>query len=213
MRVGVLFSGRGMNLKSIIERSLRLDSQYTVDYMITDNFRAPGRDYACDYSIQLRTLYNPSSRPWQEWEEEVAVCLREFKIDLVVLAGFMRILHRPFCSEWEGRCLNIHPSLLPKYKGLHTHQRALKAGDDIHGCSVHFVTPELDDGPIVAQERVNIYPSDTEQSLATRVLEREVLLYPEVIQCIASGRITISDNKILFNRNTIESPLSLNELL
>ena len=207
MKIGVLFSGRGTNLKSIIERSKQEGCRYEVVVSITDNLSAPGIQLATELGVNCVVVPN------KNWEWHIYDILNKFNVELTVLAGFMRILPALFCMRWKNRCINIHPSLLPKYKGLHTHRRALEAGDVIHGCSIHFVTPELDDGPIVAQEQVLIQPGDTEQSLAARVLERENLLYPEVIQCIASRKITSFDNKVSFNGVKIESPLSLNDLL
>ena len=117
----------------------------------------------------------------------LAETLTPYEGDILCLAGFMRVLAAEFVTPWMGRMLNIHPSLLPKYRGLHTHQRALDAGDTVHGCTVHEVTPELDDGPILGQAKVPILPTDTADSLAARVLAQEHILYPEVLRRFASG--------------------------
>ncbi len=121
------------------------------------------------------------------FEAELMKPLLEAKPDIICLAGFMRVLTAGFVSHWQGRMLNIHPSLLPKYKGLHTHARALEAGDSEHGCTVHEVTPELDDGPILGQARVPVLPGDTPEALAARVLVQEHRLYPAVLRRFAAG--------------------------
>ena len=127
--------------------------------------------------------------------------------DMVILAGFMRILTPDFVSHYSGRLINIHPSLLPKYKGLHTHQRALDAGDTEHGCSVHFVTPELDGGPVIAQHRVSVHQHDNVDSLAQRVHQAEHQLYPRVLGWLASGRLRWQDGQIALDGEPLLEPL------
>ncbi len=121
------------------------------------------------------------------FEAEIQNRLNPYKIDMICLAGFMRVLTPDFTEQWEGKMLNIHPSLLPKYKGLHTHKRAIEAGDTVAGCSVHLVTAKLDDGPVLGQAEVPVYGHDTEQSLAARVLEQEHILYPMVLKRFVCG--------------------------
>jgi phosphoribosylglycinamide formyltransferase-1 len=131
--------------------------------------------------------------------------------DLVVLAGFMRILSDEFVLRFLGRMLNIHPSLLPRYPGLHTHRRALEAGDAEHGASVHFVTPELDGGPVVLQARVPVLPGDDEDTLAARVLRQEHVIYPRVVSWFAQGRLAFRDGAAWLDGNRLETPLQLDE--
>ena len=129
--------------------------------------------------------------------------------DIVVLAGFMRILTSDFVTHYQDRLLNIHPSLLPKYKGMHTHQRALKAGDTTHGCSVHFVTAELDGGPVIAQAVVPIFSSDDESTLTERVHKGEHRLYPQVLMWIADGQLSTKNGQIRFKEEELTEPLRI----
>ncbi|MET0936357.1 MAG: phosphoribosylglycinamide formyltransferase, partial [Luteibacter sp.] len=131
--------------------------------------------------------------------------------DLLVLAGFMRIIDATVVAKWEGRAINVHPSLLPKYRGLHTHRRCLEAGDAEHGASVHFVTAELDGGPVVAQARIPVHPGDTESTLASRLLVEEHKLLPAVVGAIASGRLRW-DNGATFEGRPLATPLALQDL-
>ena len=128
----------------------------------------------------------------ESFEQALDAQLRQNRIDLVCLAGFMRLLTPSFVGRWSGRMLNIHPALLPKFKGLHTHRRALEAGAERHGATVHFVVPEMDSGPIVAQESVPVLEGDTEETLARRVLEVEHRIYPQALRLVAEGRATFS---------------------
>lgn len=202
MDVAVLFSGRGSNMKSIIERSLQEDSRYDVKVVVTDNPNAPGIRIAHDFSKPCVVVGQ------KNWEWHIYDALNYYQVKLVALAGFMRILPTLFCMRWKTRCINIHPSLLPKYKGLHTHRRALEAGDKEHGCSVHYVTPELDGGPIIAQVKVPIFQDDNEETLSARVLQQENLLYPKVLQSIAINQISTDGNIVWFDRKEIEKPLT-----
>ena len=130
-------------------------------------------------------------------------CIDRYSPQLIVLAGFMRILTTEFVQHYTGRLINIHPSLLPKYKGLHTHQRALDAGDDEHGATVHFVTPELDSGPIILQMKVPILPNDTANDLQQRVHQAEHQLYPEALQRIATGRVQLRDDTVYLDNTPL----------
>lgn len=202
MDIAVLFSGRGSNMKSIIERSLQEDSRYDVKVVVTDNPNAPGIQIAHDFSKPCVVVGQ------KNWEWHIYDALNYYQVKLVALAGFMRILPTLFCMRWKTRCINIHPSLLPKYKGLHTHRRALEAGDKDHGCSIHYVTPELDGGPIIAQVKVPIFQDDNEETLSARVLQQENLLYPKVLQSIAINQISTDGNIVWFDRKEIEKPLT-----
>ena len=132
--------------------------------------------------------------------------LKKYKVQLVCLAGFMRILSAEFAEEWRDRLINIHPSLLPKFKGLHTHEAALAAGEKTHGATVHFVRAGLDDGPIILQAEVPVLPGDTADTLAARVLEQEHVLYPKVIQLYADGRVNVLDEKVFITKNDLAPP-------
>jgi phosphoribosylglycinamide formyltransferase-1 len=183
MRVAVLFSGRGTNLKAIIEMAKLHPDVVDVVCAITDNINSIGIRHAWDNFIPVSILSKPvvKDKYRNQWERNITSILCSYNVDLVVLAGFMQILHEDFCGWWKGRCINIHPSLLPKYPGLNTHKRVLGAGDEWHGCTVHYVTPDVDGGPIIAQDYVKVETDDTEESLAARVLERENILLPKVV--------------------------------
>jgi len=141
------------------------------------------------------------------YESALAAAIERSGADLVVLAGFMRILSAPFVRRYSGRILNIHPSLLPKYKGLHTHRRALEAGDTEHGASVHFVTDELDGGPVICQARVLVQPGDTEHDLAARVMRAEQRIYPLVIGLLAAGRLELQGAAVVLDGQPLQVPI------
>ena len=143
----------------------------------------------------------------ESFEDEVHGVLIAHGTDFVALAGFMRVLTPHFITRWDGRLLNIHPSLLPSYRGLHTHERALEDGVKLHGCTVHFVVPELDAGPIIAQGAVTVRPDDTPDSLAARVLAVENALYPRVVGALAAGRIALRDGQAIIDGPTSEASL------
>ena len=207
MDIAVLFSGRGTNMKSIIERSLKEDARYNVKVTVTDNPSALGIQISHDFGKPCVVAGK------KNWEWHIYDALNYYGVRFVALAGFMRILPTLFCMRWKNRCINIHPSLLPKYKGLHTHQKVLDSIDKEHGCTIHYVTPKLDDGPIIAQAKVPVFHDDNEDTLSARVLQQENLLYPEVLQNIASNRITTDGNQIWFDRVNLKKPLSLEDLI
>jgi len=178
--VGILISGRGSNMATLVEASRAADSPYEVVLVASNNPEAPGLEYA--RAAGIATFAHPhQGMKRAEFDALIDARLREAGVRYVALAGYMRILSAGFIESWAGRILNIHPSLLPLYKGLDTHQRAIEAGDAEGGCSVHVVTPELDDGPVVAQARVEILPGDTAGSLSARVLIEEHRLYPAAL--------------------------------
>lgn len=211
INVAVLFSGRGSNLGSIISRSLQSDSSYNVIAAITDNPLAAGIEIAYNNNITTYII------PKVQFEKKALSILDNLGIDLVVLAGFMSILDKSFCSRWEGRCINIHPSLLPKYKGLNTHKRVIENKETETGSTVHYVTPRLDDGPIIAQSKVAINDNDDRDDISQRVLKEENKLLPQVVQMIGLEKIALlNKNKVLFGINdyyiVIPSPLLLEDL-
>lgn len=156
--------------------------------VVSNNADAGGIAWAQDAGLDTVVVdHRPFGPDRAAFENAIQQALAPFALDLICLAGFMRVLTAGFVTPWQGRMLNIHPSLLPKYRGLHTHARALDAGDTEHGCTVHLVTPELDDGPILGQARVPVHPGDTPDTLAARVLEQEHRLYPAVLRRFAGG--------------------------
>jgi len=178
--VGILISGRGSNMATLVKASRAPDSPYEVVLVASNNPQAPGLDFARAEGIA--TFAHPhQGMKRADYDALIDAALRDAGVRYVALAGYMRILSAEFINGWAGRILNIHPSLLPLYKGLDTHGRAIAAGDAQGGCSVHVVTPELDDGPVVAQARVPILPGDTADTLAERVLIEEHRLYPAAL--------------------------------
>ncbi len=178
----ILISGRGSNMISIIEAIEAGLLPVTVAAVISNRPNAAGIDYANKAGITTAVLDHKSFESRESFDEALADKIDSFKPDLVVLAGFMRILTTDFVHHFKNSLINIHPALLPKFKGLNTHQRAIDAGEKEHGASVHIVTAELDDGPVVLQARVPVLENDTAETLAARVLEQEHKLYPAAIK-------------------------------
>lgn len=179
-RLGILISGRGSNMASLVEAARAADCPYEVALVASDKPEAPGLAWADAQGIAT-FAQSPKGMPKTEYEARIDAALREAGVEAIALAGYMRLLSDDFVHAWRGRIVNIHPSLLPKYKGLDTHQRALDAGDTLAGCSVHIVTEELDGGELLGQVEVPVLPGDTADSLATRVLAEEHRLYPRVV--------------------------------
>jgi phosphoribosylglycinamide formyltransferase-1 len=188
-RVGVLISGRGSNMRALIEAAR--DPAYPAEIVcvVSNRADAAGLVFAEAMGIATRVVDHRAFASREEFDAALDSCLQSEKLDLVCCAGFMRIMSPVLIGPWLGRMLNIHPSLLPNYKGLHTHARALADGAKVHGCTVHFVTSELDSGQIIAQASVPVLPGDTVETLAARVLEREHPLYVKALALVASGQI------------------------
>jgi len=188
-RVAVLISGGGSNLQALINAALVTDYPAQVVLVISNNPDAYGLKRAQDANIPTKIVNHRNYDSRAAFEQSLHDVLLSENIELICLAGFMRVLDDQFVHKWEGRMINIHPSLLPKYKGLHTHARAIEAGETEAGCTVHFVVPELDAGPIIAQAAVPVAPDDTPETLAARVLEKEHLIYPEALRKLALGLV------------------------
>lgn len=188
-RVGVLISGRGSNMASLAEAAQAPDYPAEIALVLSNIPDVLGLERAQGFGIATATVdHRAFGKDREAFERTVDERLRADQIDLVVLAGFMRILTPWFVQRWEGRMINIHPSLLPLFKGTHTHRQALEAGVIEHGCSVHFVVPELDAGPVILQAKVPVLPGDDEDALSQRVLVEELRLYPAALAEVASGR-------------------------
>lgn len=202
-RLAVLISGSGTNLQAIIDaiQSGRLEAE--VALVLSNSTTAPGLQRAIRAGIPTLTLDHRDYPDRLSFDQAMIAELDRFQPDTVVLAGFMRILSAEFVRHYHGRLINIHPSLLPRHKGLHTHRRALEAGDREHGCTVHFVTEELDGGPAIAHARVPVLANDDEQLLSKRVQAREHDLYPRVLDWRASGRLTLGPQGVLLDGNAI----------
>jgi phosphoribosylglycinamide formyltransferase 1 len=188
-RVAILISGRGSNMVALIEAAKANDYPAEIALVVSNRPGAAGLDRARASGIPAavvdHTLFGSDRLAFERALDQQ---LSEHGIDLVCLAGFMRLLTPWFVNRWSGRMLNIHPSLLPQFKGLHTHRRALEAGVKRHGATVHFVVPEMDAGPIIAQDSVAVHEGDTEQTLAARVLDLEHQIYPRALRAVAQGR-------------------------
>jgi phosphoribosylglycinamide formyltransferase-1 len=180
--VVILISGRGSNMKSIVEAKNNGQLDINIAAVISNRPDAAGLDYAEQQSIETAVIDHKGFDSRESFDKALAAKIDNFAPSLVILAGFMRILTSDFVEHYTNRLINIHPSLLPKFKGLDTHQRAIEAGEAEHGASVHFVTPELDNGPVILQARVPVLKDDNATSLAARVLVEEHKLYPAAIQ-------------------------------
>lgn len=192
--VVVLISGSGSNLQALIDSITGDDHPARIRAVISNRADAYGLERASKAGIDTRVLDHKAYADREAFDGALIEAIDEFSPHLVVLAGFMRILTPGFVRHYQGRLLNIHPSLLPKYKGLHTHQRALEAGDPEHGCSVHFVTEELDGGPLVVQAVIPVKSDDTPESLAQRVHVQEHHIYPLAMRWFADGRLRLGPN-------------------
>jgi phosphoribosylglycinamide formyltransferase-1 len=192
----ILISGRGSNMEALIGARDRGDLPVNIAAVISNRPDAKGLETAAAAGIATRCLDHKAYAGRDAFDAALAACIDEFAPDLVVLAGFMRILTPDFVRHYEGRLLNIHPSLLPSFPGLHTHQRALDEGVRIHGCTVHFVTAELDHGPVVIQAAVPVLDGDDEASLAARVLRQEHQVYPQAVRWFAEGRLSLADGRV-----------------
>ncbi|QCF26355.1 phosphoribosylglycinamide formyltransferase [Hydrocarboniclastica marina] len=192
-RIVVLLSGNGSNLQAIINH-FQESTSVTIAAVLSNRADAQGLNRARAAGIPTRVVAKADHVTREDFDTALATEIEHFQPDFIALAGFMRILTPAFVDRYEGRLLNIHPSLLPRYRGLDTHQRALDAGDPEHGATVHFVTAELDGGPSILQARVPIEPGDSPEALAARVLEREHQIYPMAIQWLCEGRLRWRDH-------------------
>ena len=183
IKTAVFISGTGSNLKSLIKFSKLKKSPISIEMIVSNNVKSKGLAYGKIYKIKKK-IFNFKKQITAE--KEILLQLRKDKIDLICLAGFMKILSNSFILKFKGHILNIHPSLLPKYKGLNTHERAIKNKDDYSGCTVHFVNSELDSGEIIIQKKVKIKKNDTPSTLAKKILAQEHILYPKAILKIFS---------------------------
>ena len=211
-RIGVLVSGGGTNLQSIIDQIHLGDCPANIECVISNiaDVYALTRSEQANISHYVISHKDHNSRA--SFETALIKTLEKHEVNTVVLAGFMRVLENTFISHFSGRILNIHPPLLPKYPGLHTHQRALNSGDSSHGCSVHFATAELDGGPVIIQASMPVLEDDSAESLAKRVLEKEHIIYPMCVRWLCEGKIHYQDGNAYFEGNKITKPLQLDEL-
>ncbi|MFJ7566862.1 phosphoribosylglycinamide formyltransferase [Herminiimonas sp. NPDC097707] len=192
-RIVILISGRGSNMEAIIRAAQDEKWPAKIVAVVSNRADASGLQYAAEHGIPAIVVPHKDYATREAFDAALQSRIDEFAPDLLVLAGFMRVLTSRFVTHYAGRMLNIHPSLLPSFVGLATHRQALAAGVTIHGATVHFVTADLDHGPIVAQATVPVLPDDTETTLAARVLEQEHIIYPRVIRAFVEGRVSLTD--------------------
>jgi phosphoribosylglycinamide formyltransferase-1 len=195
----VLLSGSGSNLQAMIDRFMQAGSLVRIQAVISNRADAYGLERARAAGIETAVLEHTGFNGREAFDQALMAMIDGFEPDVVALAGFMRILSPGFVRHYHGRLLNIHPSLLPRHKGLQTHQRALEAGDAEHGCSVHFVTEELDGGPLVVQAAVEVAADDTPDTLARRVHAQEHQIYPLAVRWFAEGRLRLDHQGVVFD--------------
>ncbi|MCG7935292.1 MAG: phosphoribosylglycinamide formyltransferase [gamma proteobacterium symbiont of Stewartia floridana] len=206
-KVVVLISGNGSNLQAIIDASQH-HLPIEIAAVISNRPGVYGLQRAASAAIETAVLDHQAFADRASYDQALIELIDRYQPELVVLAGFMRILTTPFVRHYAGRLLNVHPSLLPKYTGLHTHKRALEAGEQLHGVSVHFVTEELDGGPLIAQAQVAVLPEDDPQSLAARVLEKEHQLYPLVVGWYAQKRLQLNETgEVILDNEKLLQPV------
>ena len=207
LRLAILISGRGSNMAAIAHACAEGRINARVDLVLSERADAPGLDTAGSLGIETRTVAWAGAAQREHFERGLEAALADARPQVIVLAGFMRILSGGFVEARTGRILNIHPSLLPHYRGLHTHRRVLEAGDRIHGASVHFVTAELDGGPLILQSRVAVRPNDTEDTLSARVQATEHIIYPRVIGWLADGRLAWREDRPWLDGKPLDGPM------
>lgn len=206
LRIAVLISGSGSNLQAIIDHQTQHSHLYEIVLVISNKADAYGLQRAEKAGITQQVIRHQDFPDREQFDAQLQQAIDGVQADLVVLAGFMRILSSGFTEHYLGRMLNIHPSLLPKYTGLNTHQRALEAGDSEHGLTVHFVTPELDGGPSILQAKVLIEADDSVESLQQKVHKQEHIAYPLVVQWFAEGRLSFKDDQAWLDNQALTEP-------
>jgi phosphoribosylglycinamide formyltransferase-1 len=202
-RVGVLISGRGSNMMALVEAARRPDFPAEIVLVLSNRPNAAGLAWAREQGIAAQAIDHKAYATREAFDAALDEALTAARIDLVACAGFMRLMTAPFVTRWAGRMINIHPSLLPLYPGLHTHARALADGVRLAGCTVHFVVPEMDAGPIIAQGAVPVVDGDTPNTLADRILAVEHQIYPHALALVASGAARLEGGRV-----TITGPIN-----
>ena len=192
----ILISGRGSNMEALIAARDAGNLPVNIAAVISNRPDARGLETAAKAGITTHYVDHKVFAGREAFDAALAECIDQFQPDLVILAGFMRILSEGFVRHYEGRLINIHPSLLPSFPGLHTHQRALEEGVRIHGCTVHFVTPALDHGPVIIQAAVPVLDGDSEDDLAARILIQEHRIYPQAVRWFAEGKVSLDNGRV-----------------
>ncbi len=209
LRLVVLISGRGSNLQALLDQSASGELSAEVAAVISNQHGVYGLERARQAGVPALELDHRRFADRPGFEAVLIELIDRYSPDLVILAGFMRVLTAGFTEHYRGRLLNIHPSLLPKFRGLHTHERAIAAGETEHGATIHFVTAELDGGPLIVQARVPVLPDDDPDHLAARVLEQEHRLYSQAIRWLAEGRLKLDVERVWFDGEPLREPLQL----
>ncbi len=205
----VFASGRGSNFAALLEAQQREELPIRIRALLSDKPNAPALEVARRANVPAHALSPRDYLDRASFDRAIFARAQEFSPDLIVLTGYMRVIDDAVIARWVGKVINIHPSLLPKYPGLNTHQRALDAGDSTHGASVHFVTPELDGGPVIAQVELSIHSDDAALTLAARLLQREHRLLVATVALLAQRRITFDGSSVEFDSHPLRSPLHL----
>ena len=205
-RTAIIISGRGSNMRALIERARSPSFPAEIVLVVSNRPDAAGLAFAKDNNIACAVADHKIYAGREEFERSMQVLLELHRIELICLAGFMRMLTPWFVGQWQGRLLNVHPALLPAYRGSKTHERALADGVKIHGCTVHFVVSAMDEGPIIAQAAVAVRDSDTPDTLASRVLAEEHAIYPAALARLAEGRLRVQGNRV-FTSNPATEPV------
>ena len=210
-QTGILISGRGSNMQALIRAAQDPSYPAEIAVVISNRADAKGLDFARAQGIATEVIDHKSFPAREDFDRALDAVLKRHRIEFVALAGFMRIMSQGFVDQWRDRMINIHPSLLPAYKGLHTHERVLADHATRHGCTVHFVRHDVDTGPIIAQARVPVLKSDTPETLAQRVLDAEHKIYPKALALVASGAVRAEGEKIVATSPDIKLPVVIPE--
>jgi phosphoribosylglycinamide formyltransferase-1 len=204
-RTAILISGRGSNMQSLVEASRAADYPAEIVLVASNRPEAPGVAWAVEQGLRTVVIDHKEYGSRAAFEGALQTALDTYNVELIALAGFMRLMTPGFVEHWRDRMINIHPSLLPSFKGLHTHEKAIAAGVKIAGCTVHFVRAEMDEGPIIAQAAVPVLSGDTAETLAARVLEVEHRVYPAALRLVAAGQARCDDEKVVTIQDTSDT--------
>ena len=203
MKLAVLVSGRGSNLQALIDACAADDFPAEIALVLSNKADAYGLERAHAADIPTAVLSHKDFADRESFDAAMSAKIEESGAELVCLAGFMRLLSDGFVRQWRDRLINIHPSLLPAFKGLHVHERTIEEGARFSGCTVHFVRPAMDEGPIISQAVVAVHPTDTPDDLAARILEQEHIIYPRAVKYIAEGRVRVSAERVLIDEHKV----------
>ncbi len=209
MKVAVLISGRGSNLQALLDACADEDFPAEIVAVISNKAGAQGLERARKAGVAASFIDHTLYEEREAFEKDLDAKLKEAGVQLIALAGFMRILTPWFVDRWKDRLINIHPSLLPSFRGVHTHERALEQGVRIHGATVHYVRPDMDDGPIIGQAAVPVLPGDDAETLSARVLEAEHKLYPACLKLIAEGKARVTAERVKIDKDAAANAASL----